>query len=564
MARTNTNSGGGGGSGLFSNITGNPTEIAYFDLAGNGYSDALATRHPVTNETYIGYRTGAGQFTNAFHLGNILGGAISDGAGLQRHDASGDNFTFIGTVDMTPFGGTSNAVLKGYVDFTNNIYSTCTTDSIGNNLTYDNGLLNVHGAVGIKDTNIYLQHSDNSTTYKAQVYLQSDKIQSRYEDITNNIITKVIVDANGVELNYQDGIGNNHFYVTNDTATLSTLQSVRDDTGTFTPVNFIYTDSVGKFLSAPLSAITPNYKLYAENFVSGTQAAVSGDNSVSIGNNATCDADNSVSINGFIGVGADNSIAIAGSVATGAHNSLSIFGNANVSSSIAIGGSTQGIAAAAFGGPGAVAQGPASMALATNGASYAQGTQSVVLGNNVVAYSYGEIVTGKGNTVYTPVSTSGWDDRDRLFVVGASNADPGSGINYDALTILKNRKVGVGYDNFETTVSAAALQVNGYVAQSYGFINATDTLTVSTIKALNKINDSTGNIDITLPDPALLFANNLSPVFTFKCSSGSSNTVRLLPNSTETIDGASSFTFSNVPGRQSVGVFTDGSNWWII
>lgn len=555
--------GGGGGSTPVTSLTGTPTEIVYIDNAGNGTSDALATRDSVTNETYIGYRTSGGDFSNAFHLGNILGGALSDGAAFQRHDAVNDNFTFIGTVDMTPFGGNTNALLGGYADLVNNITSILTIDEVGLDLSYGNDVLGVSGAFGTNDSNSFIEHTDD-TTYKSQLYLQSDKIQSRYEDITNNIITKVIVDTNGVELSYQDGIGSNHFYVTDDTATLSTLQDVRDDTGTFTPVNFVYTDSSGKFLSAPLSAITPDYKLYAENFVSGTQAAVSGDNSVSIGNNATCDADNSVSIHGFIGVGADNSIAIAGSVVTGAYNSLAIFGNANVSSSIAIGGSTQGIAAAAFGGTGANANGPASMALATNGASYAQGTQSVVLGNNIAAYSYSEIVTGKGNTVYTPVSTSGWDDRDRLLVVGASNTDPGSGTNHDAFTILKNRKVGVGYDNFENTVSAAALQVNGYVAQSYGFINATDTLTVSTIKALNKINDSTGNIDITLPDPALLFANNLSPVFTFKCASGSSNTVRLLPNSTETIDGASSFTFSNVPGRQSVGVFTDGSNWWII
>lgn len=535
-----------------------------YNNAGSFFADSLATRDPITNATYIGYRTGAGQFTNAFHLGNILGGALSDGAGLQRHDASGDNFTFIGTVDMTPFGGNTNALLGGYADLVNGITSVFTVDEAGFDLTYGNGVLGVFGAFGTNDSNSYIEHSDNDTTYKAQIYLQSDKIQSRYEDITNNIITKVIADTNGVELSYQDGIGSNHFYVTDDTATLSTLQDVRDDTGTFTPINFVYTDGVGKFLSAPLSAITPNYKLYAENFGAGSQATVVGNNSVSIGNGATNSGDTSISIKGSIGVGADNSIAIGGNVTTGSYSSLAIFGQANAVSSIAIGGTSAGISSASFGGPGATANGDGSMALATNGLSYAQGNQSVVLGNNIAAYSYGEIVTGKGNTAYTPVSTTSWNDADRLFVVGASNVDPGSGTNHDAFTVLKNRKVGVGYDNFENTVSAAALQVNGYVAQSYGFINATDTLTVSTIKALNKINDSTGNIDITLPDPALLFSNNISPVFTFKCASGSSNTVRLLPHSTETIDGASSFTFSNVPGRQSVGVFTDGSSWWII
>jgi hypothetical protein len=556
---------GGGGNPTIGNpvIGADPNLFLYTDASGNLYQDPLASRDSVTNETYIGYRTGAGRFSNGFHLGNILGGALSDGAAFQRHDAVNDNFTFIGTVDMTPFGGNTNALLGGYADLVNNITSILTIDEVGLDLSYGNDVLGVSGAFGTNDSNSYIQHTDD-TTYKSQLYLQSDKIQSRYEDITNNIITKVIVNTNGVELNYQDGIGSNHFYVTADTATLSTLQDVRDDTGTFTPVNFIYTNVSGKFLSAPLSSISPNYKLYAENFGAGSQATVVGNNSVSIGNGATNSGNTSISIKGSIGVGADNSIAIGGNITTGSYSSLAIFGQANAVSTIAIGGTSAGISSASFGGPGANANGDGSLAFATNGSSFAQGNQSVVLGNSIAAYSFSETVVGKGNTVYTPVSTTSWNDADRLFVVGASNVDPGSGTNHDAFTILKNRKVGVGYDNFENTVSAAALQVNGYVAQSYGFINATDTLTVSTIKALNKINDSTGNIDITLPDPALLFSNNISPVFTFKCASGSSNTVRLLPHSTETIDGASSFTFSNVPGRQSVGVFTDGTDWWII
>lgn len=552
-----------GGSSIFSEITGTPNRFALFDNLGNGATDDLATRDYLTGETYIGYRTSGGDFSNAFHLGNILGGALSDGAAFQRHDAVNDNFTFIGTVDMTPFGGSTNALLGGYADLVNGIISIFQADEVGLDLSYGNDVLGVSGSFGTNDSNSYIRHTDD-TTYIAQIYLQSDKIQSRYEDIINNITSRVIVDANGVELSYQDGIGSNHFYVTDDTAILSTLQDVRDDTGTDTPINFLYTDGVGKFLSAPLSAISPGYKLYAENFGAGTQATVVGNNSVSIGNGATNSGDNSISIKGSIGVGADNSIAIGGNVTTGSYSSLAIFGQASAVSSIAIGGTSSGISSASFGGPGANANGDGSLAFATNGVSYAQGNQSVVLGNSIAAYSYGEVVTGKGNTAYTPASTTSWNDADRLFVIGASNVDPGSGTNHDAFTILKNRKVGVGYDNFENTVSAAALQVNGYVAQSYGFINATDTLTVSTIKALNKINDSTGNIDITLPDPALLFSNNISPVFTFKCASGSSNTVRLLPHSTETIDGASSFTFSNVSGRQSVGVFTDGSNWWII
>lgn len=172
MARTNTNSGGGGGSGLFSNITGNPAEIAYFDLAGNGYSDALATRHPVTNETYIGYRTGAGQFTNAFHLGNILGGALSDGAGLQRHDAVNDNFTLIGTVDMTPFGGSTNELLGAYADLTNGISATGMYNANELALNYSNSVTGTDGHIVINSTRISLEHKDNST-YDSRIMIDN-------------------------------------------------------------------------------------------------------------------------------------------------------------------------------------------------------------------------------------------------------------------------------------------------------------------------------------------------------------------------------------------------------
>jgi hypothetical protein len=45
--------GGGGGSGPFTDITGTPTEVAYFDASGNGTSDSNFTRNPVTLESTI-------------------------------------------------------------------------------------------------------------------------------------------------------------------------------------------------------------------------------------------------------------------------------------------------------------------------------------------------------------------------------------------------------------------------------------------------------------------------------------------------------------------------------
>lgn len=209
------NTGGGGGSGPFSGITGTPTEIAYFDLSGNGYSDALATRNPITNETYIGYRTSGGDFSNGFHLGNILGGALSDGAAFQRHDAVNDNFTFIGTVDVTPFGGSTNALLGGYADLVNGITSVFTLDEVGTDLTYKNNILKIYGAFGTNDSNSFIKHTDYAT-YQAQLYLQSDKIQARFEDITTGRIMKDIVDGTSVRAGDFGSTGNKMSYTLDD------------------------------------------------------------------------------------------------------------------------------------------------------------------------------------------------------------------------------------------------------------------------------------------------------------------------------------------------------------
>lgn len=155
--------GGGGGSTPVTSLTGTPTEIVYIDNAGVGTSDALATRDSVTNETYIGYRTSGGDFSNGFHLGNILGGALSDGAGLQRHDAVNDNFTFIGTVDWTPFGGDTNGLLGGYADFTNGIFATTTLSNIESALDYSNSVTGTDGHIVANSTRISIEHTDHST-----------------------------------------------------------------------------------------------------------------------------------------------------------------------------------------------------------------------------------------------------------------------------------------------------------------------------------------------------------------------------------------------------------------
>jgi len=183
--------GGGGGSTPVTSLTGTPTEIVYIDNAGVGTSDALATRDSVTNETYIGYRTSGGDFSNGFHLGNILGGAISDGAGLQRHDAVNDTYTFFATIDGTSIGGRVNTLVGGYVDFTNNIYSTATFDKVSAGFDYDNSVLGVGGSIQLNDTNAYIEYSDNGNTFQAQTQYESNGITTQYRNIGANASTQL-------------------------------------------------------------------------------------------------------------------------------------------------------------------------------------------------------------------------------------------------------------------------------------------------------------------------------------------------------------------------------------
>ncbi|MGD0342116.1 MAG: tail fiber domain-containing protein, partial [Bacteroidales bacterium] len=78
----------------------------------------------------------------------------------------------------------------------------------------------------------------------------------------------------------------------------------------------------------------------------------------------------------------------------------------------------------------------------------ASGTYSTALGNNVKAPSGYETAIGWLNANYTPVSSTGWDPSDRLFVIGNGGGN--------AMTVLKNGKVGIG-----TTSPSQILDVNG-------------------------------------------------------------------------------------------------------
>jgi hypothetical protein len=89
----------------------------------------------------------------------------------------------------------------------------------------------------------------------------------------------------------------------------------------------------------------------------------------------------------------------------------------------------------------------------------ASGSISHAEGYNTTAKSYSEHSGGYYNTPYTPSSATAANPTDRLFGIGNGTSSSRS----DAFTILKNGKVGVGFNNFETTTDSELFQINGDV-----------------------------------------------------------------------------------------------------
>lgn len=204
---------GGGGSTPVTSLTGTPTEIVYIDNAGNGTSDALATRDSVTNETYIGYRTSGGDFSNGLKLGNFLGGLIADGVGFQRHDSVNDNFTFLSAIDGTSVGGTTNTILGGYEDFTNSIFSTTRFDNTQASIDYSNN--GVDGSIQINGTGASINYGDG-TTFGASTIYNASGIQTTYINQSTNRETQFVVNDGFISGGDRFGSGNNMIFNLND------------------------------------------------------------------------------------------------------------------------------------------------------------------------------------------------------------------------------------------------------------------------------------------------------------------------------------------------------------
>jgi hypothetical protein len=209
-------------------------------------------------------------------------------------------------------------------------------------------------------------------------------------------------------------------------------------------------------------------------------------------------------------------------------------------------------------GGGNTASGEVSISIGTG--NIASGKSSMATGYETTAKSYVETSFGFQNTDYTPISDIAFEPTDRLIVVG----NGGSGNLSDACTILKNAKVGIDIDNFETTTSLSKLQVNGVVSTSISTINSNTALDSTNITSVILVDNTSYSVDIILPDLSEMFFNGMTGRITIKNTSAYNvlNLVTILPFGGELIDDASSFVFTT--DYESIELVTDGKDWWII
>ena len=127
-------------------------------------------------------------------------------------------------------------------------------------------------------------------------------------------------------------------------------------------------------------------------------------------------------------------------------------------------------------------------AVSVGSSTFSSGYGSVSLGNQIRSKSGYETVVGRWNEDYTPISTTTWNDEDRLFSIGngtsASNRS-------NALTVLKLGYVGIG-----TSTPSTTLEVAGQVKITGG------------TPGLNKILTSDATGLASWVDPATLVTDN--------------------------------------------------------
>lgn len=93
----------------------------------------------------------------------------------------------------------------------------------------------------------------------------------------------------------------------------------------------------------------------------------------------------------------------------------------------------------------------------------ATGDYATAFGENTTAESGYETTLGRWNTDYVPISTTGWNTSDRLFVVGNGTA---SGSRSDAMVILKNGNTGIGQSSPTARLEVSATASTNTILRS--------------------------------------------------------------------------------------------------
>lgn len=185
------------------------------------------------------------------------------------------------------------------------------------------------------------------------------------------------------------------------------------------------------------------------SFASGFQPVSTGIGSIAIGTRAKASGKDAISLG-------------LASVAEGNNSTAIALGKAMATGSVAIGyGSTASRDYAIAIGFQNISSGLYSIAMGRG--NEASANYTVAIGNNASAANYGATAMGMFNTKDNTPDTSNSNKSKRLFVLGN-----GSGIDAesDALTVLRNGKLGVDIDRFQETTSDAKVQVNGEIKVS--------------------------------------------------------------------------------------------------
>ena len=151
-------------------------------------------------------------------------------------------------------------------------------------------------------------------------------------------------------------------------------------------------------------------------------------------------------------------------------------------------------------------------------------------------------------------------DRVNELEVELNATQVGAGLDTDGTYIPQ---VGTNYIDSSTSLANADTLLDTAIYENIGqyIINMTGSSSLTTINQLVIADATSGNIDITLPNPALAFSNNISRKIGITKKDTTSNIINILPFDNELIVGETSQSLE-IDG-EVLNFITDGTNWYL-